>query len=133
MKFLDCGNCNACCTGNLIGTAYGLPFGNGHQCKFLHQDKCSIYIIRPPACKNYQCAWSQGLFVESMKPTNSGILASVEKDNDGKQFLKIIKISKDIKPEIWIYLDNWVKEHNTYYITVGEHNETKPRIWLKKV
>lgn len=132
MKFLECGSCNACCSGGLSGSAGGLPFGGGNPCKFLCRGSCSIYMFRPPVCKKYQCAWSQGLFTEEMKPTISNLLISVEVDGLGKQFLKVIKLNCDIKKETLEYLDNWVKQNGTYYILIGENNEIKPRIWLKK-
>lgn len=131
MNFLSCGNCTACCDGNLIGNAYGIEFGNKKPCAFLIDKKCSIYSVRPNVCKKYQCAWSQGLFPEWMKPNTSGVLVSVE-NTQNHQFLKIVKIHRDIDLKVFDFLDTWCKNNNTYYIVSGDNNENKHRIWIKK-
>lgn len=132
MKFHDCGDCNACCSGALAGSAYGLPFGGGVGCVFLYGRGCSIHRVKPAACAGYQCAWSQGLFTQEMKPTSSNLLISVEVDINNRQFLKVVKLNNNIKQETWDYLDSWVSKNNTYYTVVGDVDETKHRIWLKK-
>lgn len=137
MNFLSCGDCTACCDGNLIGEVYGIPFGNGVQCSFLCNKKCTIYDVRPQMCRKYQCAWTQGLFPEWMKPTLSGVLVSVEQKNN-KKFLKVIPINKHIDQKVKDFLDNWVEEHNTFYELVGVNYEAEPGIrsqtirWLSK-
>ncbi len=118
IKFKPCGDCNACCTGTLIGTAYGNIFGKKKPCVFLVEQKCSIYKTRPQTCRNYQCAWSQGIIPDWLKPTKSNVLISVE-HNDGKQFLKVMNlIDQEINQKILLFLDEWTKEHNTYYVMV---------------
>jgi hypothetical protein len=119
----ECGECTACCDGWLISNSYGNKFGNGIPCLFLCDKKCSIYNTRPETCSKYQCAWSQGLFPDWMKPTKSNVLISVEFDNNRKQFLKVIKMKTDIEQTIIDFIENWVKENNTYYIIQGDRNE----------
>lgn len=131
MNFLSCGDCTACCDGNLIGNAYGVKFGNNISCSFLINKKCSIYSVRPSVCKKYQCAWTQGLFPDWMKPNISGVLASVE-NNQNCQFLRIVKIHTNVDQKVFDFLDTWCKNNNTYYIISGDNNENKHRIWIKK-
>ena len=112
--FKECGDCTVCCDGWLEGNAYGNNFGYQKPCVFLCKQTCSIYSTRPSMCAKYQCAWSQGLFPDWMKPTESQVLISVENKHN-KQFLKVIQIG-NISPKVKTFLDEWVKQHNTYYI-----------------
>lgn len=132
MKFLPCGDCTACCDGNLIGEAHGVPFGNKTPCAFLCKSKCTIYTIRPEPCMRYQCAWSQGLFTPELKPTISNLLISVEIDKLGKQFLKIVVINNNVTQETIDYLNDWVDINNTYYEVIGVDNEIKSRFRSSK-
>ncbi len=114
IELRPCGECTACCAGMLIGEAYGNKFGYGKHCVFLVENKCSIYATRPQVCRNYQCAWSQGLLPEWMKPSRCGVLVSVEFDENNKQYLKVMT-RKPLTQEITDELDEWTKNNNTYY------------------
>lgn len=121
---LECGNCTACCEGWLIGNSYGNNFYPGKACVFLCDKNCTIYSNRPTVCSKYQCAWSQGLFEDWLKPTESNVIISVEIDSNNKQFLKVIETGVSIRPDILEYIDAWVKQKNIYYILVkGDKNE----------
>ena len=116
IEFRPCGDCTACCTGALIGKAYGNWFNPGNPCVFLVEQKCSIYETRPQACRNYQCAWSQGLFPDWMKPTESNVLVSVEQKDDN-QFLRVKLLTDNpLHKKTKALLDQWVKDNNTYYV-----------------
>jgi Fe-S-cluster containining protein len=100
--FRECGECTACCvwpTENI----YGWEFGCGKSCKFLESDKenkkCSIYKVRPEPCIKYQCAWSQHLLPEEMRPDKCNVLVSV---NSSGKFLTAFPINgeKDISDDI---------------------------------
>ncbi len=117
MKYLQCGDCNACCSGSLLGDAYGHEFGNGIPCYFLTHQKCSIYEQRPSVCKDYQCAWSQGLFTKELKPNKSGILVSVER-KDNHQYLKVVDLIPNVSYNHIAYIEAWCSQNNTYYIRV---------------
>lgn len=130
MNFLSCGDCNACCSGALGGSAYGISFGNGAACAFLCDRKCSIYQSRPDVCQSYQCAWSQNLFIESLKPNVSNLLISVEQDANKKQYLKIIPLNKSISQDSIDYINDWVKRHNTYCQIAGDFDEIKHRFGI---
>lgn len=107
----ECGSCTACCTW-LIGEAYDSKFGNGVSCKYLTCSGCGIYEKRPTVCKKYQCAWSQYLFPEEMRPDKCGFLASVEQNENG-QYLKVVKINNDsIDKSILNYLNTWSEKMN---------------------
>lgn len=117
MNFKPCGDCAVCCEGHLIGSAYGNSYGNGKKCLFLVEKKCSIYTARPEACKKYQCAWSQSLLPDHLRPDISGILVTVQTDkSDGKQYLKTTEINQTPNNEVYQYLDQFCQENNTYYI-----------------
>ena len=65
--FRDCGECTACCTW-LIGDSFAWEFGAGKSCKFLECNGCGVHKARPESCRDYQCAWSQHLLPEEMRP-----------------------------------------------------------------
>jgi len=121
IELRPCGDCTVCCSGALIGDAYGNKFGHGNPCIFLVENKCTIYQTRPDVCRNYQCAWSQGLLPEWMKPSQCGVLISVETEG-GNQYLKVISQNNQaLTPEIINYLDEWTKENKTYYRIANEN------------
>ncbi len=120
--FRDCGDCTACCTW-LIGDAFGWKFGEGKSCKFLECNKCGVHKARPEVCRNYQCAWSQHLLPEEMRPDKCNVLVSVENNEQG-QYLKILEINnKDIDDNIKSYLINWGNKMNTPIIFVSNLNQ----------
>lgn len=100
MQFRPCGECTACCDGNLKSNSYGNVFDKRNNCVFLVNKTCSIYEDRPNTCRNYQCAWSQFLIYEDLRPDKCGVLVSVErKTNSQEQFLKIIQIKEHVNFE----------------------------------
>lgn len=111
--FRQCGDCSECCTGKLDGNAYGNSFNIEKPCVFLVEKKCCIYKTRPDTCARYQCAWSQGILPESMRPDICGYIVSVEIKNN-KQFLKIVSHNK-LDKSTSQFFDAWCKENNTYY------------------
>jgi Fe-S-cluster containining protein len=110
-----CGSCHACCDGWLEGEAYGIKFGNNKPCSFFCKGKCTIYPVRPKVCKNYYCAWVQGLFSDSLKPDESGFLVSVQDWSRG-QFFLIIEIDENSKSECLEEIFEFCKETNTPYL-----------------
>jgi Fe-S-cluster containining protein len=116
-QFRSCGDCTACCSW-LVGDAFGWEFGCGKSCKFLEEGKCGVHKARPETCRNYQCAWSQYLLPEEMRPDKCSVLVSVEQ-NQGVQILKAIPInSKQISDEVRKYLQKWSSKMNTSVIFV---------------
>ena len=118
IDFRPCGDCTACCDGFLIGDAKGIPFGEGTPCSFLIDKKCTIYSDRPQVCQNYQCAWTQFVLPEWMKPNKCGVMVSVEYDKDGKQYLKVIEMREEIEYNVYSTIDTFTKENNTYWVRV---------------
>jgi hypothetical protein len=111
-QFRSCGDCTACCSW-LVGDAFGWEFGCGKSCKFLEEGKCGVHKARPEVCRNYQCAWSQSLLPEEMRPDKYNILISVENNHMG-QYLKVLPINnKEISNEMLEWLKNWSEKMNT--------------------
>lgn len=118
INFRECGDCIACCEGHLIGKAHGNSFGNGKKCIFLVQKKCTIYEDRPEVCRKYQCAWTQHLLPEWMKPNQCGLMVSVQDEPSGKQYLKAIEIHKNVAENVYDELKKFCSQNNTYYVKV---------------
>lgn len=118
LSFRECGDCTACCEGNLIGNAFGNTFGNKKPCIFLVKKICSIYETRPNTCRKYQCAWTQKILPEWMKPSNCNVLVSVEIDKNNDKYLKIIETAPIINYDVYKEIENFCKENNTYYVKV---------------
>lgn len=118
----ECGSCTACCTW-LIGNAYGWEFGGGKSCRFLCETGCSVHKARPKVCENYFCAWAQELIDEDLRPDKSGILVSVESNENG-QYLKVIEIVKDsINTNIIEYFEDWSFKMNAPVMFVKQQEK----------
>lgn len=95
LNFRDCGECHECCKGPLRFWAHANLVTLGKPCPFLAQcgdsKRCGIYEQRPSVCKKYQCAWSQGILDEALRPDLCRMLVSVERTNEGEQFLKLVQ------------------------------------------
>jgi hypothetical protein len=113
-----CGDCKECCDGNLIGEAYGHQFGNKTPCHYLIDDKCSIYSDRPSCCQQYFCLWAQAIIPENMRPDKSKMLVSVEIDDAGKKFLKVVLIEPVVDYAHYRAINNFCEENDTYYVVV---------------
>ena len=118
MTLKPCGDCTACCDGFLIGNSHGNMFGDGKCCPFLLEKKCAIYNDRPRSCINYQCAWTQNLFPEWMKPNQCGVMISVEVDKDNKQYLRAIELKELIEYSVYAEIEKFCEENQTYYVKV---------------
>ena len=130
MNFRECGDCTACCDGHIIGNSHGNIFGYHKPCIFLVHKKCSIYTDRPHSCHNFQCGWTQNLLPEWMKPNVCGILVSVEiNKTDNTQFLKVIEMRETIEYSVYVEIEKFCSENNTYYVKVPyESNSRDPRL-----
>ena len=102
----------------MIGDAFGWKFGAGKTCKFLECNGCGVHKARPESCRDYQCAWSQYLLPEEMRPDKCGFLVSVENNQNG-QYLKVLSInSKKISEKDIQWLNNWSEKMNTPVLIV---------------
>lgn len=116
-QFRSCGECTACCSW-LIGDSFGWEFGCGKTCKFLEEDKCGVHKARPEVCRNYQCAWSQYLLPEELRPDKCNVLVSVETNQYG-QYLKVLPINnKKIDNKVRNILMEWSQKMNTPVLIV---------------
>lgn len=125
INFRPCGDCHACCEGFLVSTSYGNQFGNGISCKFLCNKECAIYETRPQVCKNYQCAWSQGIIPNWLKPNKVGVLISVQENNENKQYLKVVEMKPVIEYDVYKTIKDWCDKNNTYYIKIPYYSTFK--------
>lgn len=114
MQFRSCGDCTACCDGQLLGSSYGNQFGHGQPCVFLVNKICKIYPQRPKCCVDYQCAWTQNLLPEHLRPDQSGVMVSVEQRN-GVQFLKVIQMQPAVSWQVLQEIDQAAKKLNTFW------------------
>ena len=117
LNLRPCGDCYACCDGNLVATIHSNKMGADKPCVFLVEKKCSVYEDRPQVCHDYQCGWSQGLLSEEMKPTISNVMISVEKDGS-KQFLRVIELSDNVEDKVYTEIKEFTDKHDTYFIKV---------------
>jgi hypothetical protein len=68
----ECGPCTACCT--MLGvTELHKPVNV--PCDYVCGGGCSIYLTRPPTCRNWSCDWKNGLIPdEELRPDRLGII-----------------------------------------------------------
>jgi Fe-S-cluster containining protein len=122
MEYRSCGECTACCTGRLIGNAYGNSFNPSRKCVFLVQEKCSIYSTRPDLCRKYQCSWSEHLFDESMRPDKCGVIVTTKSIN-GKQFLEVVNLWDDVPYSTYKKIEEISKELKIPWTKVNQRGE----------
>ncbi|HEY2586520.1 MAG TPA: hypothetical protein VGI81_12215 [Tepidisphaeraceae bacterium] len=48
------------------------------KCRYQTGTGCSIYPDRPQGCRQYTCAWLQGMLADDMRPDKSGFILSPE-------------------------------------------------------
>lgn len=119
-KFRECGECNLCCKGHLQAEIFDYKMGNGKPCIYLKQEKCSVYKDRPEVCKKYQCAWSQYLFPEWMRPDKTGALISVENNPETQQqYLKLIETKPTINYDVYFQINKFCNDNNTHYVRIS--------------
>ena len=109
-NFKPCGECTACCTW-LSASIFGWEIGEGRSCKFLECNGCGIHKIRADVCKNFQCAWTQHLLPEEMRPDKCNVLVTVD---ISEEFLRAFPINNtEINTEVKQYLQEWSEKMNT--------------------
>lgn len=79
----QCGDCNICCKW-LFYVVNGHVKHPGKPCFYL-SETCTVHEIRPQSCRDYNCAYIQGILPEWMKPTKSNVLVNVEKWGPNKE------------------------------------------------
>lgn len=105
-----CGSCSKCCSW-LYQDSYGHISGNGKDCGFLSNNKCSIYSIRPDTCSFYECAWKQNLFADWMKPNECGVIVSIITKNN-IQYLDIIETEVALQEYVRMEIEKFCVENN---------------------
>lgn len=71
----SCGECEECC--RVVGVA---ELNKPYHTPCVHQtgSGCAIHGDHPTECKDYKCAWLQGILPEAARPDKSGILVDAE-------------------------------------------------------
>lgn len=71
----SCGGCTECCMAVAVAELEKPYFA---KCRHQNGTGCSAYLGRPTSCREYHCAWLQGLLAEEMRPDKSGFILSAE-------------------------------------------------------
>lgn len=87
----ECGDCRVCCT---LFEIAEVNKGLNRPCR--HQGKagepgCKIYGHRPQVCRDFECAWKQGLSGEGDRPDRLGIMFYTVQLEDGGHGLAIVE------------------------------------------
>jgi hypothetical protein len=116
LKFRDCGDCNECCKWLIVDDIHGHDVKPGKPCFYLCEEKnCTIHEQRPEVCRNYQCAWSQGILPIWMKPNKSNAVINVEKWGPNKEYqlLRVTETGKKYDTRVLSWLINFCQKLNT--------------------
>lgn len=117
-EFRPCGDCTGCCQGILAVNVHGNLAQGRRPCYFLVDNKCTIYNERPNVCRKYQCAWSQGILDEDMRPDKCGIMVSVADAEDGSQYLRVVELWPNVPYETYQKLNECAKALNTVWVGI---------------
>ena len=116
IDFRDCGSCNACCKWLYVEDVLGYQIGPGKPCFYLCEEKnCTIHEQRPEVCRKYQCAWSQRVLPEWMKPDKCNAIVNVERwgKNNEYQLLRIMEMGQRYDVRILSWIINFCQKTNT--------------------
>lgn len=109
----QCGECNMCCKW-LFYSINGHVKYPGKPCFYL-ADKCTVHDIRPQSCRDYHCAYMQGILPEWMKPSRSNVLVNIEPWGANKEYkmLKAIECGQKLDVEILSWLIEFSRATDT--------------------
>ncbi len=89
-----CGECNACCKPFTIEEVGKHDGGWCSKCDIGHG--CTIYNDRPLACRQFTCAWLNGLGNDNLRPDRFGIMILVENFMLGTRRVDIVYLWETI-------------------------------------
>lgn len=109
----QCGDCSECCKW-LYHTINGHVKHPGKPCFYLGKG-CTVHEIRPQSCRDYNCAYIQGILPEWMKPSISGVLVNVEKWGPNREFnmLRVIECGKKLESEVLSWMIQYCRNTGT--------------------
>lgn len=81
----DCGECKACC---VVFDVPSLAKPAGQKCAHLCPSGCAQYASRPDACRDYRCAWLDGLGEEEHRPDRIGLVLDVQAATGKRGFVR---------------------------------------------
>lgn len=129
----QCGECDLCCKW-LVNDVYGHITTPSSPCFYLGKG-CTIYEKRPQTCRDYFCAYIQGLTPEWMKPSLTGILVTPERWGPNKEYqmLRAIECGKRMTVEILSWLIQFSQKNNTglSYVLDGHQQFYGPKEFLE--
>ena len=89
----QCGPCRACCR------VFDIPeLGKALNvlCRHANADRrkpgCGIYAERPSVCREFECAWKQGLAGDGDRPDRLGVMMYVVPLADGEPGLGVVEV-----------------------------------------
>jgi len=109
----QCNECHHCCKWlfYVINDQVKHP---GKPCFYLG-DGCTVYNKRPQSCRDYHCAYIQGILPEWMKPSLSNLLVNVERwgPNNEYKMLRAIECGQKINVECLSWLIQFSRNTGT--------------------
>jgi len=127
----SCGDCYVCCESPKIKLSDGFYTNKpeGVICKYVEDDKCSIYENRFDVCKKYECFWLQaaqelkaGLPI-AWRPRNLGVCVTPQRA-EGKNVLFVKEIYKGAAD-----IANPKSEVNRFLQFIYNWTKTRQRKW----
>ena len=122
----DCGTCTKCCEGWLEATVLGQEIRQGSPCKFIVDNKCSIYQERPTdPCRTYRCEWLKTeTFPEWFQPSLANIIITKRVPEDTTlTYYEVAECGTKIDSTVLNWLILWaVREQVNLIYSVGGEN-----------
>lgn len=116
IEYRDCGECNACCKWLIVDDVYGHDIKPGKPCFFLCEEKnCTIHEKRPEVCRNYQCAWTQRVLPEWMRPDKCNAIVCVERWGPNKEYqlLRVTETGQKYEAKVLSWIIHFCAKTNT--------------------
>lgn len=74
-----CGECRACCT---ILRVPDVPTEAQERCQHECATGCSVYMVRPQPCRDFECLWLQGWGTRDQRPDRLKVMLDARTEVD---------------------------------------------------
>lgn len=132
-KERECGECNQCCKW-LYFSVNGNVRHPGKPCFYLGEN-CTIHEVRPQVCRDYHCAYIQGIVPEWMKPSLSNVMISTEKWGPNKEYkmLRAVECGQKLDSEVLSWLIQYSRNTGVglMYQLSGHYNYFGPDLFMQ--